>query len=215
MGKMIDEEDCPVCEEFDQQWIFTYGDMVTLLLCFFILLFSMCKMDIEKFKDVADSFKPTPPGSPFLLEGNDAMIKKISQEIENSELSEEASVTVEDRGVVVSFNARTLFASGSSILTDKAKQELTKFSKLLYFLPNDLLVEGHTDNTQAPNRISNWELSAIRSSAVARHLILDGVDEKKITIKGYGEYSPAFLNSVSEQRVLNNRVEVIVVPEEE
>lgn len=215
MPIMIDEEDCPVCEEFDQEWIFTYGDMVTLLLCFFILLFSMCKLDIEKFRDVAQSFKPTPAGSPFLLEGNDAMIQKISQEIESSELSEETTVTVEDRGVVVSFNARALFDTGSLQLTDTARQELNKFTKLLYFLPNDLLVEGHTDNTQAPSGITNWELSAIRSSVVARFLIDEGLDETKITIKGYGEHSPAFLNSIPEQRALNNRVEVVVVPEEE
>ena len=54
MGIPIDEEDCPVCEEFKDGWIFTYGDLVTLLLCFFILLFSMCKYEIEKFKSVAE-----------------------------------------------------------------------------------------------------------------------------------------------------------------
>ena len=215
MGQMIDEEDCPVCEEFEQGWIFTYGDMVTLLLCFFILLFSMCKLDTEKFRDVAQSFKPTPAGSPFLLDGSDAIIKNIAQEIETSELSEETAVSVEDRGVVVSFNARALFAPGSAELTEQAKEELSKFSKLLYFLPNDLLIEGHTDNSQAPNGMSNWELSALRSSVVARYLVEDGVEPDKITTKGFGQYSPAFLNSVPEQRVLNNRVEVIVVPEEE
>ena len=49
--------------------IFTYGDLVTLLLCFFILLFSMCKYEIEKFKSVAESFKPLPAGTPFMEEG--------------------------------------------------------------------------------------------------------------------------------------------------
>ena len=67
MGIPIDEEDCPVCEEFKDGWIFTYGDLVTLLLCFFILLFSMCKYEIEKFKSVAESFKPLPAGTPCLL----------------------------------------------------------------------------------------------------------------------------------------------------
>lgn len=215
MGQMIDEEDCPVCEEFDQEWIFTYGDLVTLLLCFFILLFSMCKMDVEKFKDVAQSFKPTPAGSPFLLDGNDAMIEKISTEIESSELSEESDVSAEDRGVVVSFNARALFEPGSSILTEKAKEELSKFSKILYFLPNKLLIEGHTDNSPLPNGLTHWELSSARSSIVARHLIREGVDDRKIAIKGYGKYQPQFLNTIPEQRVLNNRVEVIIVEEEE
>ncbi len=43
MGQMIDEEDCEVCKPFDQEWIFTYGDLVTLLFCFFVLLVSLCK----------------------------------------------------------------------------------------------------------------------------------------------------------------------------
>ena len=58
MGQMIDEEDCEVCIPFDQEWIFTYGDLVTLLFCFFVLLFSMCVYETEKFKSVASSFKP-------------------------------------------------------------------------------------------------------------------------------------------------------------
>ncbi len=53
MGQMIDEEECEVCIPFDQEWIFTYGDLVTLLLCFFILLFSMCRTDVEKSKQIA------------------------------------------------------------------------------------------------------------------------------------------------------------------
>ncbi|MCZ6647577.1 MAG: chemotaxis protein MotB, partial [SAR324 cluster bacterium] len=62
------------CEEFDQDWIFTYGDMVTLLLVFFVLLLTFCKTDIEKFKSVAESFKPTPPGSPYFLEGQPSVL---------------------------------------------------------------------------------------------------------------------------------------------
>jgi len=214
MGKMIDEDDCEVCEPFDQDWIFTYGDLVTLLLCFFILLFSMCKMDIEKFKDIADSFKPTPPGSPFLLDGGDAVVEQIKKEVESSELADDTNVSVEERGVIVSFNAKALFAPGSVVLTEKAKKELTKISKFLYFLPNKLLIEGHTDDTLPPNGMSHWELSSARSGVVARHMISEGLDDNKITIKGFGKYRPQFLNTIPEQRKLNNRVEVILTPEE-
>jgi chemotaxis protein MotB len=83
MGIPIDEEDCPVCVEFKDGWIFTYGDLVTLLLCFFILLFSMCKYEIEKFKSVAESFKPLPAGTPFMEEGNDSMVEQISKNVKN------------------------------------------------------------------------------------------------------------------------------------
>ena len=104
------------CEEFDQMWIFTYGDMVTLLLVFFVLLLTFCKTDTEKFKSVAESFKPTPPGSPFFLSGQPAVLEKLAQEAEKVEIPEENFVSLDDRGVVVSFKDTVLFQSGSAAM---------------------------------------------------------------------------------------------------
>ncbi|MFL2750811.1 MAG: flagellar motor protein MotB [bacterium] len=95
---MIDEEECEVCIPFDQEWIFTYGDLVTLLFCFFVLLFSMCVYETEKFKSVADSFKPLPAGTPFISEGRDSVVEDISKKVEESELGDDADVNVEDKG---------------------------------------------------------------------------------------------------------------------
>jgi len=100
MGQLIDEEDCEVCVPFDQEWIFTYGDLVTLLLCFFILLFSTCKYETMKFKSLAASFKPLPAGTPFLNEGKDSIVEQIAQQLEESELGDDANINVEEKGVV-------------------------------------------------------------------------------------------------------------------
>lgn len=213
MGQMIDEEDCEVCEEFDQEWIFTYGDLVTLLLCFFILLFSMCKTDIEKFKDVANSFKPLPPGSPYLQEGNDSVVEQLAKEMEESELADDTAINVEDRGVVVSFSARAFFAEESSELNTKAITELARFAKLVYLLPNKIQVEGYTDNTPPKKWKSNWQLSGARAARVANFLANNGVDPQKMTVKGFGSQRPRFRNDSPEQRHLNNRVEVIIMPD--
>ena len=209
MPIMIDEEDCPVCEPFDQEWIFTYGDLVTLLLCFFILLFSMCKMNLEKFKETAQSFKPTPAGSPYLLEGNDAIVKNIKQQVEQSELSDNTSVSVEERGTVISFNAKAIFDQGSVTLNDVAKKELEKFSKILYRLPNDLVVAGHA-NAKETGKPSRWALSGLRASAVAKFLMQEGIEKEKIEVTGYGEFRPAFTGEIEEQLVLNSRVEITI-----
>ena len=83
MGQMIDEEECEVCIPFDQEWIFTYGDLVTLLLCFFILLFSMCRTDVEKSKQIAQSFKSMPPGSPFIFSGQSSNLEKLPENWSN------------------------------------------------------------------------------------------------------------------------------------
>ena len=130
MGQLIDEEDCEVCVPFDQEWIFTYGDLVTLLLCFFILLFATCVYETRKFKAVAESFKPLPPGSPFMQEGRDSVVEQISKEVEQTELGDDTRVTIEEKGVVVSFAASATFEPGSTKLTPEATKEIARFSRL-------------------------------------------------------------------------------------
>ena len=212
MGQLIDEEDCEVCVPFEQEWIFTYGDLVTLLLCFFILLFATCVYETRKFKAVAESFKPLPPGSPFMQEGRDSVVEQISKEVEQTELGDDTRVTVEEKGVVVSFAASATFEPGSAKLTPEATKEMARFSRLVFLLPNRLQVEGHTDNQPVQKWGSSWELSGARASRVARFFIDNGMDPKKLTVKGFGQTRPKFSNESPTQRRRNNRVEVIILP---
>ena len=213
MGQMIDEEECEVCIPFDQEWIFTYGDLVTLLFCFFVLLFSMCVYETEKFKSVADSFKPLPAGTPFISEGRDSVVEDISKKVEESELGDDADVNVEEKGVVVSFRASTFFEANSTDLNAKGVEELTRFSKLIFLLPNRIQSEGHTNDSEPKNWSSNWELSGARAAKVARFFVENGMAPTKIIAKGFGSTRPKFSNDSPSKRKLNNRVEVIVLGE--
>ena len=214
MGIPIDEEDCPVCEEFKDGWIFTYGDLVTLLLCFFILLFSMCKYEIEKFKSVAESFKPLPAGTPFMEEGNDSVVEQISKNVENTELGDSTNVTAESRGVVVSFSAQAFFEPESSELTADARKELQRFAQLLFLLPNPIQIEGHTDNVPvafSDTFKSNWDLSAARAAAVADFLLTaTNLEGGNVQIAGFADTRPLGTNDSPSGRSRNRRIEVIV-----
>jgi chemotaxis protein MotB len=203
------------CEEFTDFWIFTYGDLVTLLLVFFIMLFSFCKTDVEKFKSVAESFKPTPPGSPFFLSGHEGVLQALAQRLETSEIAEEVFITVDRRGVVVSFKDTALFPSGSAELTDKARKSLNTFVSYVFGLPNDVIIEGHTDDQPvAGGRYpSNWELSAARASSVARFFESEGVKGTRMQVIGYGSYRPRFRNDTPEKRALNRRIDVVIKPQ--
>jgi chemotaxis protein MotB len=203
------------CEEFSDFWIFTYGDLVTLLLVFFIMLFSFCKTDIEKFKSVAESFKPTPPGSPFFLEGKESVLQQLAQRIETSEIAEEVFITVDQRGVVVSFKDTALFESGSADLTERARKTLNRFAAYLFGLPNDIIIEGHTDDQpiSGARYPSNWELSAARAASVARFFENEGVKGQRMQVVGYGEFRPRFRNDTPEKRALNRRIDVIIKPQ--
>ena len=208
-------EDEHKCEEFDQEWIFTYGDMVTLLLVFFVLLLTFCKTDIAKFQSVAESFKPNPPGTPFFLQGQPNVLEKLAKEIETVELPEEMFVTIDDRGLVVSFRDTALFEKGSAELLPKAKTSLARFIKFLYVVPNDILVEGHTDNTPIRAELypSNWELSSARASSVARFLESEGIQGKRMTVVGFGPHRARFSNDSPLKQALNRRIEIVVKPE--
>ena len=212
MGELIDEEDCEVCVPFDQGWIFTYGDLVTLLLCFFILLFSTCTYETMKFKSLAASFKPLPTGTPHMNEGKDSIVEQIAQQLEESELGDDANIKVEEKGVVVSFKASAYFKTDSAKLNAKAVKEMTRFSKLIFLLPNKIQIEGHTEKSQPKNWDSTWELSGARASKIARFFIENGLDPAKITIKSFGSTRPRFREASPTQRSLNNRVEVVVLP---
>jgi chemotaxis protein MotB len=203
------------CEEFDQQWIFTYGDMVTLLLVFFILLLTFCKTDTEKFKSVADSFKPVPPGTPFFLTGQPSVLEQLAQQAETVEVPEELFVALDDRGVVVSFKDSALFGPASADLLPKALESLSKFVKFLYALPNDIVVEGHTDDQaiRSSRFPSNWELSSARASAVARFFQREGIKGDRMTVLGFAEFKPRFRNNTPAKRSLNRRIDVLIKPQ--
>ena len=96
MGQMIDEEDCEVCKPFDQEWIFTYGDLVTLLFCFFVLLVSLCKTDVEKIKQISASFKENPPGSPFVFSGQSSNLDKAAQQLEKLDVPDDVEINASD-----------------------------------------------------------------------------------------------------------------------
>ena len=171
MGQMIDEEDCEVCVPFDQEWIFTYGDLVTLLLCFFILLFSMCRTDIEKSRQISESFKSMPPGSPFIFSGQSSNLDKASKELEQLDVPDDVSINSSNTGLEVTFSKTVAFEQGSVSISEKAKKTLIKMLPIIGQLQNNIEISGHTDESDSNQKYpSNWELSVARASVIAAFL---------------------------------------------
>ena len=127
-------------------------------------------------------------------------------------MGEEANINVEEKGVVVSFKASAYFKTDSAKLNAKAVKEMTRFSKLIFLLPNKIQIEGHTEKSQPKNWDSTWELAGARASKIAQFFIENGLDPTKITIKSFGSTRPRFREASPTQRSLNNRVEVVVLP---
>ena len=216
MGQMIDEEDCEICIPFEQDWIFTYGDLVTLLLCFFILLFSMCRTDVEKSKQISESLKGMPPGSPFIFNGQSSNLDKASKELEQLEVPDDVSINASKAGVEVTFSKTVAFEQGSVSISEKAKKTLDKMLPIIGQLQNNIEISGHTDESDSNKKYpSSWELSVARASVIAAFLESKLIPVERIQVAGYGDSRPRFNPDTSYKRNLNRRVQILLLPEDQ
>ena len=125
-----------------------------------------------------------------------------------------------DKGVVyVDISDKLLFKSGSFTVTDKAKNVLGKVAKVLAAQPNiEFMVEGHTDSKQmiasATAIDDNWDLSVKRATTVVRLLQENyGIDPKRMTAAGRGEYKPLTGNDNAADRAKNRRTRIVILPQ--
>ncbi len=121
------------------------------------------------------------------------------------------------KGVVyISLSDDMLYRSGSYEISDKAGETLSKIAKIISdYKDFEVLVEGNTDNVPItkPNIRNNWDLSALRASSVVQALQnLYGVDPKRLTAGGRGEYNPIANNATPEGKVRNRRTQIIITP---
>ncbi len=211
-------------------WLATFGDMMSLLLAFFVLLFSFSSIQESKFQAAMASFQgalgvldtyPTVPihdhfeNLPDLqrtLEGVKKKVEEIKEHMEALKRSDEVKVSRNEEGLAIRLDSKFLFDLSSANLRTEAFEVLDGVLGSLKDLPNEVRVEGHTDNlpiksSQFP---SNWELSAARATAIIRYFESQGMDPRRMTAVGYGEWRPVVRNDSPENRQRNRRVEIYV-----
>ncbi len=130
-------------------------------------------------------------------------------------LDQDVRFDLEARGLVVSIvTDDVLFATGSATLRSTGGRVLDSIVGVLRTLPNDIAVEGHTDNVpiQSPQFATNWELSAIRATTVLRFLADGhGIASARLSSAGYADQRPVAPNSTAQGRARNRRVAVVVL----
>lgn len=124
-----------------------------------------------------------------------------------------------DKGVVfIDISDKLLFKSGKYEITDKANEVLGKVAQVLKNQPDiEFMVEGHTDNVPFRSNgilLDNWDLSVKRATSVVRVLQNKyGLDPAKMAAAGRGEYKPVTSNDNKEDRALNRRTRIVVLPQ--
>ncbi len=123
-----------------------------------------------------------------------------------------------DKGVVyIDISDKLLFKSGKYEITSQAKTVLGKVAAVLKNQPDiEFMVEGHTDNVayRSGVLIDNWDLSVKRATSVVRILQKEyGLDPKKMSAAGRGEYNPVVQNSSAENKAANRRTRIVILPQ--
>jgi len=201
-----------------EPWLLTYGDMMTLLMTFFVLLFSMSTIDPVKLEQFGDSVGDALGGKQKTEKFSLAEIyKEVVNVIEEENLKGVVEVETSPKGVAIVLPSNISFASGSANLDPRIFPLLNKFESMMIKSVFPIAIEGHTDNDPISSPIypSNWELSAARSAQVVRYYIARGVPSDRLQAIAYSDTRPKALgatvaeaNSTTDKRATNRRVEI-------
>lgn len=236
MGAAVDQDGKKI-DQGAPRWVVTFGDLMSLLLCFFVLLLSFSEMDRQKYKQVAGSMEKAfgvqrktkvmeiPKGMKMIAKDFDqetiaTRIKEdLGHEIENlienqlADLKEQISIEAGENEVIIRLMGESTFDSGKAEIRSQLKPLLITIASKLQVTEGDVMIAGHTDNVpirRGPYK-TNLRLSAARASAVAEFFISKSrIDPKRISTMGFGEFRPIASNDTAKGRQTNRRVEIIL-----
>ena len=146
---------------------------------------------------------------------NMVLTNNLTRSLSKEELKE-VDVQVLKGVVYISLADNMLYKSGSYEINDRAAETLSKIAKIIKdYKDYDVLIEGNTDNVpiKKQNIRNNWDLSTLRASSVVQALQNDyGVDPKRLTAGGRGEYNPIASNDTEAGKQRNRRTQIIITP---
>lgn len=211
-----------------------YGDMMSLLLTFFIMLLTMANFEPVKFKIATESLQgafgilesyPTIPIHPFIRipkenggenrrKNSIADARKIEQVMKSRQLQDAVKVEVTETGIAILLRDPVTFSSGSADLKENGSAILGDIANIIKANPDlRVRVEGHTDDVPIRNGkyASNWDLSSARALSVVQLLsVKSGINPALMSAVGYGEFRPLVPNADEQARAKNRRIQIFV-----
>jgi chemotaxis protein MotB len=222
-------EECK-CVAGAPRWVVTFGDMMSLLLCFFVLLLSFSSTDVAKYKEAVGSLKEAfgvmKSDPSMIMPGGDKIIATqidippsltalVTIRAKAKKLAKNKSKVDMDSGadwVRIKVPGDTLFDSGKSVLKQSAIPILSEIGDIILNYKGEVSIEGHTDNAvpRSGDAFANYRLGFERATAVLAYMVVKkSVDKKKISPASFADTRPRETNALPEGRSKNRRVEFV------
>ena len=205
-------------------WMGTYGDMVTLLMAFFVMLFAISDPDPRRLEEISKAMKEEFSNIEIHNEFK-ALHENLTDIIEKRNLDHKVEIKRVPTGILIQIPGNSLFLSGSAEVRDDMSPVIEKISNTITDLLDEstykdymIEVEGHTDDepiTEDSKQFnSNWDLSAMRATGIVELLVASGIEMDKLKVIARGESNPLLPNRdaggkpIAENRAMNRRVEI-------
>jgi len=191
-------------------WMVTYGDLMSLLLTFFVLIVSFSSIEMAEFQKALGSLK----GALGVLPKQQSVVMQwdpVIPQLSDYEKKRVQKVISELRNVVKAQGLKDKV--GSANLKKRAYPILMKIIEMIQDWPNNIRIEGHTDDLpiHTAEFPSNWELSTARALSVLKFFLENShIEPQRLSAVGYGEYHPLVPNTSPENRAKNRRVEIYI-----
>ena len=211
-----------VSEPIDEEWMATYSDMVTLLLCFFVLMLAASTPDASKYEQIKAGLTEG-IGKRESQRPIETMLVELREDVQTMNVTDDVALGNDSQGIVIEFSGDVFFAPGSAKIKEELLPTLKRIAATLqseryhnFFFS----VEGHTSDEKPQNSIyaNNWELSAARAAAVVEFLESRGIDRVRLKATGMYDIAPkypnrdAFGDPIPQNRRKNRRVVIHAEP---
>lgn len=191
---MIPKRHRSMQEETTDSWLMSYADMITLLMCFFIIFVSVSEPKREKFtqitKGIMDKFGVVNTVTPFAGVYNDLQFT-----VESNKVFRDVAVKQTDKNLEIEIAGNRFFTRNSAEIDEKmldVLKEMAKSLKSVDYLDYKMMVESHTSDLPPGNPLypTNWELSTGRAAKIVRFLAENGLPADRMQAVGYADTRP-------------------------
>jgi chemotaxis protein MotB len=217
-------------EDASEDWLTTYADAITLLMAFFVMLFTIASQGEAGLDAATDAIAAefgaremgaTGDGVAQVADAPDPTTASLESAVKAAGLGDQVSVEQHDRGLSVTFTGEVLFAPGQVALradTLPAVQGVVNEVAAQAEAGHTIEIEGHTDDSAVAGGAlrSNWDVSALRAASLATVVEAAGVPAKRVKVVGYGASLPIAQNRdvdgrpIPENQARNRRVTVVL-----